>query len=243
MKIIRIALSLFALTIGSLSAHAADNSSFSWDGGYAGLNMGISVDRLKSAFSVTDVATDLSASRSHKGDDVKFLGGVQVGYNFAFDKVIAGIETDFQYAEIKNHAKETYVTDFGEGGYHVTNKVDWFGTLRARLGYAPAESVLLYATGGLAYGQVKTGYSYESVVGDDVIDVSGSRSKTKLGYTLGSGAEYALSSNWTLKGEYLWTDLGKTKISYADADVTGIDADLVTKARFSTIRAGINYKF
>ncbi|HWD13017.1 porin family protein [Pseudochrobactrum sp. sp1633] len=197
---------------------------FSWTGGYIGLNAGYAGGKFKTDF-YEDVFTDLSL----RGNASGFIGGVQAGYNWQFDQAIVGIETDFQGSSLKS---DFSVSD-SMTGISLGTKVSWFGTTRLRLGYTPVDRFMVYATGGVAYGKVKT-YA-------DVFGGYSSQSDTKVGYTVGAGAEYAITNNVTLKTEYLYTDLGKLKL---DADFDGRSIRIgEAKSQFHTVRVGVNYKF
>lgn len=111
------------------------------------------------------------------------------------------------------------------------------GTVRARLGFTPTERLMVYGTGGLAYGKVKTSLSAY----DDGESFSAGNSKTKAGWTLGAGVEYAVTNNWTLKSEYLYTDLGKRSFNYIDEE--NVNINMENKVNFHTVRLGLNYKF
>ena len=215
-----------ALLLSSTSAFAADAivynepapvavvDTFSWTGGYVGVNAGYAGGKNK--FNAYDV--DFSAKDNSTG----FLGGIQAGYNWQFDQMIVGVETDIQGAGLKS--------DVEVGGLGAEAKISWFGTTRARLGYTPVDRFMVYATGGVAYGKIKaSAFNGTS---------SFSESDTRVGYTVGAGAEYALTNNVTLKSEYLYTDLGKLKLD----DVNGNRFGEV-KAPFHTVRVGVNYKF
>jgi outer membrane immunogenic protein len=93
---------------------------------------------------------------------------------------------------------------------------------------------MVYATGGVAYGKVKT---YVNAPFDE----GSSLSDTRVGYTVGAGAEYALTNNVTLKTEYLYTDLGKLKFNVSDDIDTVVHG--AAKSQFHTVRVGLNYKF
>jgi outer membrane immunogenic protein len=70
-------------------------------------------------------------------------------------------------------------------------------------------------------------------------------SETKVGWAAGGGLEYALSRNWSVKGEYLYIDLGKVS-STADSDTApgfGLTVNSASRATLHTVRAGLNYKF
>ena len=218
-----------ALLLSSTSAFAADAivynepapvvvaDTFSWTGGYIGLNAGYAGGKFK----YNDYA-----GNSAKDNASGFLGGVQAGYNWQFDQAIVGIETDFQGGNLKSDAE----VSFNGQTAGAEAKVNWFGTTRVRLGYTPVDRFMVYATGGVAYGKVKAS-AFDGVN-------SYSQSDTKVGYTVGAGAEYALTNNVTLKSEYLYTDLGKLKLD----DVNGNRFGEV-KAPFHTVRVGVNYKF
>lgn len=216
---------------------------FSWSGGYIGINAGYAGGEFKNPFSLysLDVDEDISGTLNNKSNG--FVGGVQAGYNWQFDRTVFGLETDFQGSSVEGDFADVEIDDDGITAYGLKNKVEWFGTMRARLGYLPTERFLVYATGGAAYGKVKTSFGLDYDGDDESLEVSASGSKVKWGYTVGAGAEYAVSDNWTLKTEYLYTDLGKAKLfSYADEDL-GIGADIDTKYKFHTVRVGLNYKF
>ena len=136
------------------------------------------------------------------------------------------------------------------------SEVDWFGTLRLRAGWLITESFLAYATGGAAYGKVKSSYSLALFAGDDGISFSDSTSETDWGWTLGGGAEYRINEAWSFKAEYLYVDLGsQTLINKSDLlsgligsevglDYTNSDRlKISSDTAFHTVRVGVNYKF
>lgn len=137
-----------------------------------------------------------------------FIGGLQAGYNWqGASPFVIGVETDIQYSDVSS------------GVY----TLDYFGTLRARLGYA-FDQILVYGTGGFAYGSG----TYETW--------GLSNSKNQTGWTIGGGAEYAINNNWSLKGEYLYVDLG-------DATYQTIDGPRAVGVSTNVLRAGVNYRF
>ncbi len=171
---------------------------FSWTGFYIGANAGYGWGSGKDAADYYGL--------SPQG----WFGGGQVGFNYQFaNNIVAGIETDFQGGDISDTV----------GG--LSSKVDWFGTVRGRLGYAFGR-VLPYVTGGLAYGN------------NSIDNFGWSQSKTNVGWTAGAGIEYALTDHWTAKTEYLYTDLGSSFY-----DNLGANAGATTQ----TARIGVNYKF
>jgi outer membrane immunogenic protein len=116
--------------------------------------------------------------------------------------------------------------------------------VRARAGILVTPRVLLYATGGLAYGEVN---SSETIGGS-----SFSASDTRVGYTVGGGIEGAIGGNWTAKLEYLYVDLGRTSGSFATA-TPALGAGVVPNGTLTSsynshitdnvLRVGVNYNF
>jgi outer membrane immunogenic protein len=84
-------------------------------------------------------------------------------------------------------------------------KTDWLFTARPRLGWAN-NNWLWYATGGLAVTELKYGNTFTDTYSPAF--ETGSISKTKVGWTVGGGGEFALSNNWTVRAEYLYVDFG-----------------------------------
>jgi len=154
-------------------------------------------------------------STSPKG----YLVGPTLGYNFQTGSFVFGLEGDYDFSGMKNSAA------CGAGTCETSNT--WLATVRGRLGYAGFDNWLLYVTGGGAFGNIKASNS-----------LAGNASSNRTGYALGGGVEYALWSNWSVKLEYLYVDLGKFDCGIACGAVTD---DVSFKA--NTVRAGINYRF
>ncbi|HKD42306.1 MAG TPA: outer membrane protein [Myxococcaceae bacterium] len=170
-----------------------------WDGFYIGGNLG---------FGSTDFTIPGAPSLNGSG----VLGGFQTGYNKQFGTFVLGFETDLDLTSIKN------TTD------GVDTKLTWFGTTRTRAGVLINPLLLLYGTGGVAYGRVE-----ESVPGASL--------KTPgVGWAAGAGVQYALTPQWSIGAEYLHVDLDR-----GNANVGGVNVDL--KATTNLGRATLNYKF
>ena len=87
-----------------------------------------------------------------------------------------------------------------------SDKLDWFGTVRGRLGFLATPTFLLYGTGGLAYGRVASATVNSFTATPDIY--TGSTSTTRAGWTAGAGGEWMFAPNWSAKAEYLYVDLG-----------------------------------
>lgn len=196
---------------------------FTWTGFYVGVNAGYGWTNSENV-SVTPIGGGIATLFS-TSDDGGFTGGGQIGYNMQWGAWVLGLETDINYADFG--ANSPYAID--ELNFR-TDHGNYFGTIRARAGYA-IDRTLLYVTGGLAYGDVG-----ESLSGSDV----------NWGWTLGAGVEYAFTNNWTakLEGLYVRLDRGSSTVTLSDplgAEV-GV-ARLSGNNEFGVVRAGLNYKF
>jgi outer membrane immunogenic protein len=201
------------------------------------------------------------------------LGGLQLGYNWQLVRNwVVGFETDFDWSDINGSGSTSGpITGFAlppapAFAETVDERVEWFGTVRARLGYLPANNLLAYVTGGFAYGRVKhtgsyvnTGAGALSITGlpggfgvhcaPGATCFAGSSSGTATGWTAGGGFEYALWNNFTLKAEYLYVSLESKSLTQT-ALAASIPGE--TPASFNAnygrtvinvARIGLNYHF
>jgi len=198
---------------------AAPVASFNWSGAYLGAEIGYGWGKSHHFTQTTPASTPKFTLDGA-------LGGVTAGYNYQINNWVLGAEADFSAADIKGSVGSTPEWGCDSG---CRTKVDWFGTVRARAGYA-FDRTLPYVTGGLAYGHIK-GYV------DGEPDYS--RDNTNAGWTVGAGVEHAFTDHLTAKIEYLYVDLGKIDIEDFGVPFGQGYAD----AKFSTIKVGLNYKF
>lgn len=198
---------------------------YNWTGFYVGANIGYSWGR-------QDVLVDDFLLGTPHVDGV--IGGGQVGYNWQWNQLVLGLEADIQGSGQKGDGS------FIPGpnlrvvtSYAFTDKLDWFGTVRGRIGYA-IDRWLPYVTGGWAYG----GGSISGTTTTPTGSFSGS--KTYSGWTVGGGLEYAFLNNWSAKVEYLYIDFGdgpSVAVPPSPAVLTG------GRLTDNIARVGVNYKF
>jgi len=216
--IIRTGIAIAALLLAQIAARAADlprkgpvytaPNYFSWTGFYVGFNAGY-------GWGTADWSTPIATSFKTTG----YLAGLTLGYNYQTGAFVWGIEGDIDYSSLKG--SDTAIC----GTPGCETKLQYLGTVRARLGYA-FDRWLPYLTGGLAFGSIKNS-------GFDA-----SETKTKLGWTAGLGVEYAFMGAWSAKLEYLYASLGTTTCNTC---FIGVSEDI--KYRANILRAGINYRF
>ncbi len=215
---------------------------FSWTGCYIGGNAGgawAHIDESASTAPPFAIAT-LDTS----GHDASFTGGGQLGCNWQFNPTwVVGLEGDINYVHLSSTQHGNILGDPGEDTVR-TATLRWLATVRGRFGYAFGQS-LLYATGGLALGDVHSSFALTQTAGPSPI-FAGSDSATRAGWTVGVGYEYAFSDRLSWKLEYLHFDLGK--VQYNAPRVSGFTPCCTPWPASSTVsgdivRLGLNYKF
>lgn len=210
---------------GAAVDDAAPMAPAKWTGLYIGANGGVGGNKFDYPFNIDGFTP--SASLTSSGG----FGGGQIGYNYEFAPAwVVGAEADIDASNIEG------MLDASALGYSVAvgTKLDWFGTVRGRVGYLLTPSALLYGTGGLAFG-----HTTSSITVDPSI-FSISRGHDKSGWTVGAGLEYALTPHLSAKAEYLYEDLGTDTIASGDI---GIPVSLSEKTTVNIMRAGLNYRF
>ena len=225
-----------------------------WAGFYVGVNGGYNFGGSNQTnivgatpFLGTLVAAGLVTSVPSKREG--FIGGGQIGYNWQFGALVVGLEADIQGIAGNKNNGSVITTGPQIAGFivnSVQSKLDYLGTVRGRFGFAVAPTVLLYATGGLAYGGVKQStLVYNPVVGPAGGAFASNTSSTKVGYTAGAGVEWMFAPQWSVKFEYMYYNLGTTR-SVA-GDITGNNpTEFLAYSRRNDghiARAGVNYRF
>lgn len=174
------------------------------------------------------------------------IGGGQAGCNYQTGQIAFGIETDIQGSDIRGSSAINFPSPNGGITDATTangeERIDWFGTLRARVGFTVMNNLLLYGTGGLAYGGVSSSATLVLTPASDG-NYAGATSETKVGWTAGIGGEYAFANNWSVKLEYLYLDLGTTNVRMVDPGRPGTFIDYAFAHRDNIMRVGVNYTF
>jgi outer membrane immunogenic protein len=237
----------------AVQANAADLNGFRdsprmvpapfWTGLYLGVNGGYGWRQTDDQFSYAacTLGHDCLGGESYSaysgiGANGGFGGG-QIGYVsqgfLGTPSLVAGVEADIQGAGIEGSG-----TDLLDGSYKIN--LDWFGTVRGRLGFTTGPA-LLYFTGGFAFGGLK--HHAEDTRYEDTAVYE--FSSTVTGYALGGGIEYKFNPSWSLKAEYQYLNFGKNEPSCVtnctDVESLSTDGYKIGDDAFHTVRVGLNY--
>jgi outer membrane immunogenic protein len=211
---------------------AAPAVPFSWTGFYVGGHVGMSAADVSAG---PHVIEDGLASAVVDGNLTQVLAGIHGGYNYQMNNnVVLGVEADFN-------------GKFGEGNFQPHAKFStlssWDASIRARLGYLVTPHSLVYATGGVAFGHFKTVDAT-----DENEWTTNFLGRTRVGWTVGAGLQYALDSNWSSRIEYRYTDWGTKTIFWNDdfeADENGrtsAPGNADSKLTDHRVIVGLSYK-
>lgn len=144
-----------------------------------------------------------------------YSGGVQAGYNLQLGSVVVGVEGDYTWSNLDGSSRIS--------GLPLSGAVDSLWSVRGRLGYSFANSLMIYGTAGV--GGFDT--SVRALVGG--LNLTGS---TSIGaFVVGGGAELLLTRSIMLRLE------GLRYVGDGNSWTTGGDGDV------TVLRAGISYKF
>ncbi len=253
MKLVRLIcfLLLSCVLFSGTTGLAADRATtFNWTGPYVGVHLGYGWGNADTDFSPRPNSfTDL-APTTLSPDPSGVFGGLQAGYNYQMGCWVFGLETDFSGSGISGTdtvspiPRQAGSTFLGAGTLTAHEDINWFGTLRPRIGYTVMPTLLLYGTGGLAYGNVSysANTNFRPPQTNESYPVS--FSTTKVGWTAGGGLEYAVCRNWTVKAEYLFIDLGsETAVGHAIPPLPGFRVKYDFETTAHTFNIGVNYKF
>ena len=219
---------------------------FNWTGFYIGGNLGYSWGRSSDSSALTNGAGTILFASTGTTNLNGIVGGGQIGYNWQMQGWVWGLEADIQGTDEKGSRAFSFtppqlpgIGNFAPGiniPFALSQKIDWFGTVRGRAGVLVTPQVLLYATGGLAYGQVNS----SETVGTPVPSAFSTNS-TNVGWTVGAGVEGVIGGNWTARLEYLYVDLGHVSGSFVlpSTNIISYNSHITD----NVLRVGINYKF
>jgi outer membrane immunogenic protein len=256
---------------------------YKWTGFYVGGNVGYSWGSSATTQTFNDSLSGALLSSSNSRFDMNgAIGGGQAGYNWQQMNWVFGLETDIQWSGQKGPTRAVcaggtlvaapfngactpgHIGDtapFNTPGLPVpsdlSHNLEWFGTLRGRVGATITPMMLAYVTGGLAYGEISatnavsgtniTGQNGTNNVILTPVAASFSNRSTRAGWTIGAGLEGVIGGNWTAKIEYLHMDLGDISASFVTPITAPSGAPVAVRYTShitdNILRVGLNYRF
>ena len=226
---------------------------FSWTGFYIGADVGYAFGS-DNNFLVNTATGGVAAYSTGRPNGT--IGGAHVGYNFSTQSLpvigtfasaisgvpfiggvggsggVFGIEGDVRGGDYRGTVSP--IPTLGAGSLEQSrNNIQ--GTVRGRLGIA-VDRALFFATGGVAFASFRNQYA------DGLGDVN-SNSTTRTGYVVGGGIEYALTTNFSLRGEYRYEDFGRYTQTIFPAGLAGAPLTFSHRDIENQVTVGFSYKF
>ena len=227
-------------------------SSFSWTGFYVGGRVGFGMSHGDTSFSPLPSAVQFVnlAPQTLRPNASGALVGGQAGFNWQTHRhFVLGVEADQSWSGVDgtitiNPIKQNNGTPFpGAGFVRAKQTTTWLGTVRGRLGFAPISRLLIYGTGGLAYGHViyLADTNFRPVGTTDYLS---SFDKNKTGSVAGGGVEVATSRRWSVKAEYLHLDMGtESTVVNANPLLPPFQVGYKFETTAHILSAGLNFRF
>jgi outer membrane immunogenic protein len=215
---------------------------YDWTGFYVGGNIGYAFEGQGDR---VGVGSNKGLPKTHFGDlDITGItGGAQIGGDWQAGAAVFGIVADVQAADINDDFTRRLTL---KNGTHLTtdaeSQVDWWGTVRGRLGWA-FNNVLIYGTGGLAWGSIN--YDVFTKNTDNGVNAHMSDDYTEWGWTAGGGIDWGITENWTVGGQVLYVNLGEKQITGRTNRFADTNEVLRTDATpdFWVARFLVNFRF
>jgi outer membrane immunogenic protein len=268
MKSVILAAALSIVGTGSLFAadlaayKAPPPAVYDWTGLYFGGHIGGAWDEMRFSDPSTYNTYDLCCNATHlaflsgpgnlKSTSDSFLGGLQGGANYQIGRLVLGTELEYSWAHLRTSVAGPFANNilnttlFGQETF--SSSSNWIGMATTRLGLA-RDNWLFYGKAGAAW--IDPNYTLTASNNTAVASVAssaGSLSETHVGWTVGTGIEWAFASNWTAKLEYDYTDFGTWSASIPTGGVNNTvgpfsaNEAVSVRQNLSEVKFGVNYK-
>jgi outer membrane immunogenic protein len=188
------------------------------------------------------VAVPLVGTGFNSANASSWVAGAHAGYNWQNGATVYGFETDLSATHLNSSMNG--VLNFSPPIFSpppptsVNASIDWYGTLRGRLGVTSGP-VLFYGTAGLAYGNV----GLSSTASLSGLSFNSATSSTRAGWVAGGGIEYMYRPNLIFSLSYQYVDLGTLSLASAMTTPVILSQSASAHAQFQTVMAGFSWRF
>ena len=265
-----------AAMLAATGSHASDlgtvlskSPAALWNGFYAGVNLGAGfggssgLEKPVNQWGSIGVTGESSTDSSSLGA----VGGFQAGVSRSVGNFVFGIEADISLAsagatdtDLALFSSQYSGPSYSNSSWQAINTtyqttLDWYATIRARLGYAVMPNLVIFGTGGLAFGGISLDMTRDFAMGftstycnmgscstnsqSDAYTQKARGTGYSVGWAAGAGVDYALGNGITVRAEYLYISLGTVSFE----DVATLPAETTVSPTISVARVAANYAF
>lgn len=219
-----------------------------WTGFHVGANASGNLLDIQGKTSSLDGAFNDAAAR--ESADLNIRGGafgIEAGYDRQLENgLVVGVEADYTKTYLRGFEKFYSADPTLAANGHVdataNYDIDWTAGLRAKLGYAMNDRLLVYSTAGLALARQTmwrdqyvsgTASSTNPMGSETTAFFVEKASATRVGFSIGLGAEYALNNNWSIKADYNYSHFRPKSFKFKKARA-GTGKDYRSSAQVGT---------
>ncbi|MGO9445447.1 MAG: outer membrane beta-barrel protein [Thiobacillaceae bacterium] len=230
---------LFVFLIAALAGARAEDTPYSWQGGYVGLDTGYAWDLHKSYFTFYPSSPQANVPPETTLHSSALTGGISAGYNYQIDNIVLGPVAEVSWLGRSIGTTSTGITQADRPFIdEKSQRLDWLGTYQFKLGVTPVDNMLVYGTAGLASGHP----SETTHLIFPTIRYDGNSSGLDVGPALGAGVEYAFDSAVSVKAEYLHYSLEDVTVMGIPSSVKSYHTNDQFTMDGNILRVGLNYK-
>jgi outer membrane immunogenic protein len=216
---------------------------FTWTGLYVGGQIGFAWGSGNFNDSGFDPVTGTFITGTLGSTPNGVIGGAHLGYQYQFNQLVLGIEGSVDGTSLTNTAVANFPVAFGGSALSAQTSADVQGSIRGKIGLA-LDRVLIYGTGGVAFGGFDTTLSLTAPNSIPPIFATTSTSNTRSGWTAGGGLEYSVTNNWWIFAEYRFTDFGNLQNNFLNTELpAGAFFNADRRLQENQVQAGFSYKF
>jgi outer membrane immunogenic protein len=227
--------------------------SYDWGGMYIGGVIGGAWGRTDSSDpGLGIIGTLLNVPVVQTTDSSGLIGGVEGGMRYQFGKLVIGTEADITWGGVNGTSTTTFnPVGTPPGLFNLTRSIstntNWTGTATNSIGIAH-DRWLIYGKAGVAWAH--TNYTDNWTGGGAILGTfpafSGTGSENRVGWTVGTGVEWAIWDNWSVKAEYDYLDFGNRTVAINGTVLPGIanigvSTGLQDTNHINQFKAGVNW--
>jgi len=189
-----------------------------WTGFYVGLQVGgasydpsCNIGEVGFPLAPGGCVVDIEGAHHTGGlSSASVIGGGKIGYDWQWGQAVLGVVGEFDWTHLSGTDQTTSSFDPATS-VTFSDRIDWLASARGRIGwtFGPGDNFLFYATGGVAWTQIKASINSVAILPE----LATQSNSDKTGGVAGAGFEYRVAPHVSVVGEVLWYGFGSTTLN------------------------------